>query len=121
MKNLTCFDYLYRDSGNNKIHGTLLLYGTIQPEDVSEFQGYLNGGEWFIPEQVGVPPLYEKLLELSGGVTDEDTPFHEFDCFREPTVEDISSNRISCSAKVLVDRFKYAAGRWDISKSKLYK
>lgn len=120
MKKTICFDYLYRDSGNNKVHGTLLLVGTIDPEQVNEFKSYLNGGEWFVAEQVGIPPLYDKLLEHSGGATDEDTPFHEFCCFRYPTKDDIASNRIFSSVKVFVDRFKHASGRWDVSKSKLY-
>ena len=37
MSGYTLFEYIYRDAGNNKVYGTVLLKGVISPEDVEKF------------------------------------------------------------------------------------
>ncbi len=65
------FDYLYRDGSNYKAWGSLLLSGESTHEDVTALKECLESGEYFVAEQVGIPPVYKELWDLSGGPTDE--------------------------------------------------
>jgi hypothetical protein len=38
----------------------------------------LEAGEFFVAEQLGVPPLYQALYKWSGGPTSADHCWHEF-------------------------------------------
>jgi hypothetical protein len=79
----TAFEYMYRDAGNFKAFGTVTLEGAISTRDQRLICCCLADGEFFIAEQVGVPPLYEHLYEWSGGPTQSDHCWHEFVGFRE--------------------------------------
>ena len=76
-------EYLYRHAGNYKAYGDLWLTGLLSQEGRSALVGSLESGEFFIAEQVGVPPLYEKLFSESGGRTVDDHAWHTFVGFRE--------------------------------------
>ena len=106
----TAFDYMYRDAGNFKAFGTLILEGELRAADRKLIRSTLSSGEFFIAEQVGVPPLYHELYRWSGGVTNEDHCWHEFVGFREVAnrVEDDAINTIA----EFVGRFA-AAKDWD--------
>lgn len=60
------FEYLYRDASNYKAFGVLLLEGKASNSHRAKIIEVLDGGEFFIAEQVGVPTLYEELSLLSG-------------------------------------------------------
>lgn len=79
----TAFDYMYRDAGNFKAFGFVILKGDITRGDRQLIRSRLSGGDYFIAEQVGVPPLYNKLYECSGAPTPSDHCWHEFVGFRE--------------------------------------
>lgn len=79
----TTFDYLYRDASNFKAFGSVTLDRRINDAELAAIRGKLDGGEFFIAEQVGVPPLYEKLYQSSGGPTEADHCWHEFVALRE--------------------------------------
>ena len=85
----TVFEYLYRDAGNYKAWGSLLLAGTVTAEMETAFRELLDSGEFFVAEQVGVPRLDRELWKLSGGPTEDDHGFHEFHGFRSATGEDL--------------------------------
>lgn len=78
VNGFSVFEYLYRDAGNFKAWGALLLKGTLTEAQVSEIRTKLEGGEFFIAEQIGVPPLYQELWAYSDGATESDHPWHEF-------------------------------------------
>lgn len=52
-----------------------------------------EGGELFIAEQIGVPPLYQELWQYSDGPTGRDHPWHEFSAIRPAEDEDISTGK----------------------------
>lgn len=72
------FEYLYRDAGNWKTHGVLLLEGNcdgVLPALVS----CLEWNNQFVAEQVGIPPLQKQhFIECGEGPSDLDHAFHEF-------------------------------------------
>jgi hypothetical protein len=100
----TAFEYVYRDADNFKAFGTVTLDGAVSEADESIVRTHLNGGEFFIAEQIGVPPLYKQLYQWSDGPTRSDHCWHEFVCFRELTTmpEDTST---AISASEFVRRF----------------
>lgn len=81
----TIFEYRYRDAGNFKAFGSIALEGSLTPREENEVRSKLEAGDYFIAEQVGVPPLYDQLYQWSDGPTASDHCWHEFVGFREAT------------------------------------
>jgi len=79
----TIFEYLYRDAGNFKAFGSIALEGRVTDAERETIRAELNSGEFFIAEQIGVPPLYQQLYQWSDGPTASDHCWHEFVGFRE--------------------------------------
>ena len=75
------FDYLYRDASNYKAFGSVWLTGTLTEAERTELVECLDGSEFFVAEQVGVPPLYRVLFEDGGGPTEDDHAWHMFEGF----------------------------------------
>jgi hypothetical protein len=75
----TFFNYLYRDSDNYKARGTVALDGNVAPKWWWAALAKLEGGEFFVAEQLGVPPLYQALYKWSDGPTSADHCWHAFD------------------------------------------
>ena len=77
------FEYVYRDAGNYKAFGELWLTGLLLARERAALEANLESGEFFVAEQVGVPPLYDRLfLETSGRISD-DHAWHEVVGFRD--------------------------------------
>jgi hypothetical protein len=76
------FEYLYRDSGNYKVFGELWLTGSLTEKEQAELVGDLESEEFFVAEQLGVPPLYEGLFKMTGGRIQDDHAWHTFAGFR---------------------------------------
>ena len=114
---ISIFEYLYRDSGNFKVWGALLLSGSSSREDEATLRNCLESEEFFVAEQVGIPVLYRELWALSGGPTSADHAFHEFIALRPTTIDDDLSQSITCSVSHLLDRFRRNAGKWNCSLS----
>ena len=74
----TLFNYLYRDAGNCKVWGTIALDGAVVRKQWQAALAKLEAGEFFVAEQLGVPPLYQALYKWSGGPTLADHCWHEF-------------------------------------------
>lgn len=89
VNGFSVFEYLYRDAGNFKAWGALLLKGTLTEAQVSEIRTKLECGEFFIAEQIGVPPLYQKLWAYSDGPTESDHVWHEFFALRPAEENDL--------------------------------
>jgi hypothetical protein len=70
----------------------------------------LDGGEYFIAEQVGVPPLYEQLYRWSDGPTQSDHCWHEFVGFRVLSTPE--ANVPIDDAAAFVARFR-SVTEWD--------
>ncbi|MDH7974163.1 hypothetical protein QH494_18395 [Sphingomonas sp. AR_OL41] len=86
---VTAFEYLYRDASNYKSHSQVYLSGRLSGADRALIVSKLQDGEFFVAEQVGIPPLYEALYALSDGPTDDDHRWHEFSGFvDEPSLVD---------------------------------
>ena len=83
------FEYLYRDAGNFKAFGRLLLRGRFSAEVEAALRAAVGGDGFFVAEQVGVPPLYAALWALSTGPCSDDHVFHEFLRLRQAEKEDL--------------------------------
>ena len=88
MTGRVVFDYMYRDAGNYKAFGALLLAGEVVEADEKRVIAKLSDGEFFIAEQVGIPILYGELWDYSDGPAEEDHVWHTFNLFRPPIEED---------------------------------
>lgn len=55
--------YMYRDYSNEKLHQTAVLENLDnEPTDLAEahFRDRIEDGEFFIPDRVGLPPVYSR-------------------------------------------------------------
>ena len=100
------FEYLYRDAGNYKAWGELLLLGGATEADIEEIRCQLDLGEYFVPELVGIPPLQVKLHQYSGGPSGDDHIFHEFVDLRPATNLEADSLPLWGTLETLKARFQ---------------
>jgi hypothetical protein len=108
------FEYLYRDAANFKAWGQLLIEG-VWTDQCQRKLDILIGDGRFVAEQVGIPALYSELYQYSGGHrTVNDHAFHEFDCFRQATDEEMLSLKPWGTVEQLLMAFEINAGRWDV-------
>lgn len=120
MTRYCVFEYCYRDSGNWKTYGRMLLRGSMGDAG-SVVQECLEWGNQFVAEQVGVPALYEEHFRACGdGPSALDHAFHEFVRLRPAIEEEIALLPTSGSIQCLLARFRDAAGRWDVTRSPYY-
>lgn len=111
----TAFDYMYRDAGNFKAFGTVILDGLLSEADRQMLRERLEGGEYFIAEQVGVPALYAQLYRWSDGTTRSDHCWHEFIGFRDQ--ESAPNERFPVAeAAAFIGQFR-SVSEWDGSLS----
>lgn len=111
---LSVFEYMYRDAGNWKTYGTVLLTGFDESAE-ARILGSLDSGKAFVAEQVSIPALCEKHWKDCGdGPSDMDHAFHEFVCLRPATIEDRESLQVEMSLVGLLEKFASAASRWDV-------
>lgn len=87
---MVVFEYLYRDAANYKAFGALKLDGILRDGDQAAFQETLHDREFFVAEQVGVPTLYHRLYQVSGGPTNDDHGWHSIFTLREATEDEHS-------------------------------
>jgi hypothetical protein len=110
----TIFEYLYRDAGIFIAFGSVALEGRLNDADRDAFRAKLISGEFFVAEQIGVPPLYEQLYQWSDGPTASDHCWHEFVGFRESGDPERCPN--GGNAKDFVARV-ISGTEWDLSLS----
>ncbi len=84
------FEYLYRDAGNFKTDGRLLLSGDVGEAEAVVLR-CLDWGKQFVAEQVGVPSLCREHWEaVEDGPSDLDHAFHEFVRLRSATPDELA-------------------------------
>ncbi len=108
------FEYMYRDAGNWKTHGALLLLGEARNVR-HELRKCLEPGDLFVAEQIKVPSLCEEHFATTGdGPSDMDHAYHQFVDLRPAGEEDRASMPVTGSLTELLTRMQSAAGRWDV-------
>jgi hypothetical protein len=111
-------EYLYRDAGNYKTHGAVLLAGRAKPADAATIRASLDDAR-FVVEQVGIAPLQPQHLRDCGSEAGElDHGFHEFATLRAAEGGEADGEVARMTVVELVQRFREAAGRWDPGRSK---
>ena len=105
------FCYCYRDASNYKSWGKLLLAGQASSSDQERLINAFDAGEFFIAEQLNIPPLYEELWVLSGGPTTDDHVWHTFYKLRLATTDE-SRLPVFDTVENLVSKAK-AVNCWD--------
>jgi len=106
------FEYLYRDGGNFKSWGMLLLSGDADESNKKLLTSCLDSGLWFSAEKLGIPVLYEGLTKY--GESSLDHTWHEFDDLRPATQSEIESNECFGSLEALLQSFQNAQHSWHI-------
>jgi len=101
----TVLKYQYRDAGNYKAYGELLIEGEFTNGDLEALAPYLYDGEYFVPEEVGIPPLQPLLCEDFGGPNENDHDWHAFECPRQSHSEDMKMPVWGTKAE-LIQRFR---------------
>jgi len=109
----TIFEYLYRDAGNYKSWGKLLLAGSVSQDYSEAIISCLETDNFFVAEQVSIPPLYEELWALSGGKTEDDYAYHQFFELRPATSDEIGELEVFTDTDELLSRFRKVGRRWD--------
>ena len=79
----TLFEYVYVDGSNYKAFGEIWLSGSISDDQRDGFVAKLESGQFFVAEQIPIPPLYDELFKYSGGATSDDHGWHIFVGFRQ--------------------------------------
>ena len=110
------FEYIYRDASNYTVRGRILLAGILSQVEIEILQTYLESGEYFVAEQVGIPALYKDLWVLSGGPSCDDHSLHEFVALREATDDEKSSLPLFGDLSNLLNAFR-SVTNWDYSRS----
>ncbi len=98
------FEYLYRDAGNWKTWGQIILEGDSNASEISSLRACFESDEHFIAEQLGIPTLFQEFWAQYGGPTRDDHPWHEFAGIRPATQAEISHGSIWGTMKSLVER-----------------
>ena len=116
LKRYCIFEYMYRDAGNFKTYGRLLLSGHVG-ETEAVLLDCLDWGKQFVAEQVGVPSLCREHWKSVGeGQSDLDHAFHEFVRLRPADPDELALSK-GGALQELVQRMQSAAGRWDVTLS----
>jgi len=117
MSNYSVFEYLYRDANNFKAFGQLLLTGNITDSNIVEIKSFLDFGEYFVAEQVGVPTLCSQLWKYSNGPTIADHAYHEFIGIRSAMREETISLKEWGDVATLISKFRHVRQDWDCGQS----
>lgn len=90
------FEYLYRDAGNFKAGGELLLEGALNDDEIARIRMHLESGEFFIAEQIDIPTLYERLWQECEcePSSEMDHVWHEFHTIRAADDDDLSRLKV---------------------------
>ncbi|MDX5445051.1 MAG: hypothetical protein LPJ87_03230 [Zoogloeaceae bacterium] len=100
----TTFEYLYRDAGNFKTWGTILLEGSVGSADEEVLRRSFIDGVFFDPTSLGIPSLRESLWAATGShyLQHLDHQWHELVEMREASDEEVSSLTLWGSLEELI-------------------
>jgi hypothetical protein len=86
----TIIEYQYRDASNYKSYGEILIEGIFSKDEVKLIHSCMyDNGEYFIPEEIGIPPLQKILWEKYNGPNEDDHEWHTIECIRNANQEDM--------------------------------
>lgn len=110
------FEYLYRDAGNWKTCGLLLLSGKATEEASAVISKALDCSNTFVAEQIGIPSLCAQHFKDCGsdGPDELDHAYHEFFSVRAATREEVDALAVFGSLDDVVRKFKLVNGRWNV-------
>lgn len=112
------FEYLYRDAGNWKTYGALLLQGSSSEDSRALLRGCLEWEDLFVAEQVNVPSLCPAHWADHGeGPSDLDHAYHEFIDLRPATDEEVAAMPLAGALDEMMVRMRAAAGCWNVALS----
>lgn len=115
------FEYLYRDASNYKAWGELLLEGALSDPEIAHLRRHFEDGEFFIAEQIGIPPLYESLWQQCDSSPSEelDHVWHEFSGVRPATEEDLARLSLWGTTTTLIHALEKVR-KWNLALSQNY-
>lgn len=118
MKRDYCvFEYMYRDAGNWKTKGALLLAGDAT-EVREPLRECLEWEDLFVAEQVGIASLCaEHWTSFGEGPSDLDHAYHEFVDLRPATDDELAVMPVAGSLDDVLVRMRAAAGCWNVALS----
>lgn len=109
-----CLEYFYRDAGNNKTPYLQLVFNyPLNAREVKDLWETLDGKEFFIPEQVGLPDAFTDFIEKGYDLdTEED---HVFNTMTNIFLTVAPANQDITGIEIL-ERFRDVEeeGGWDI-------
>ena len=110
----TKINYMYRDGSNYKQLETVVFEGEITDNEKTQIKEALEEGQYFIPSQVGLEDLQERMGDRGAAFpTEDDHVWHELN------IEDISLGddepTETFDIHELVKEFKSIT--WDIQKA----
>ncbi|MEN1940809.1 hypothetical protein WCE41_07040 [Luteimonas sp. MJ246] len=112
----TVFEYMYRDAGNFKTAGRLLLSGQDANAEAA-IRGCLEWSDQFVAEQIGVPALCQQHWDSVGeGPSELDHAYHEFVRLRPARKADMTLREWGFLT-AMVERMQAAARKWDVALS----
>lgn len=102
----TRIDYLYRDASNYKVFNSEVVSGVFSSADIQEMKTCLSDGEFFIPEQVGLP---ENRFD---SLSDDDHIW--FELYPETDISETdAAPTLALSCEDLMRGFRTAKKNWD--------
>lgn len=102
----TKIHYLYRDADNYKVHNSCVIKGVLTPEQINVILSCCDAGEYFIPNQVGLP---ERKFEKFAPQVDHGW----FELNRDDFEYTDQPANVPVTAQKLTDYFIAAKGSWN--------
>ena len=113
----TEFHYLYRDAGNFKVFGRVVLRGRLNENARAAIVETMDADGRFVAEQVDLPALYAPLQQHTNGPSTVDVCTHEFSHFEEVKLGDSPTDHwIWGSAQELAAAFA-SIDEWEMAMS----
>lgn len=107
----TALHYLYRDARNYKAGTRVVLAGAPDAAGIAAITAALDGGEFFIPSQVGLRDLQR---DLSPRLYEDDHVWHELQAGADITATEDPATE-SFGFAELVERFRTVT--WDVEQA----
>lgn len=101
----TKINFLYRDGSNYKKNNSVVIAGAFTDNEINQIHDCLDGGGYFIPEQIGFP------VERFGRITEDDHCWCELTAYDFEPTEDAPT--VKMSTDDVLKAFLSAKDNWD--------
>ena len=104
--------YMYRDESNYKQHEEVILQGEITDAEKEIIMANLDGGEFFIPSQVGLDNIQHRMINFP---SEDDHVWHELEkkditlTEDEPTLTEMDVHQFAATFKDITWNVKEAS------------